>query len=477
MRTSLLLIKSLLVGSIAGAQVQHINPICDIEKCQKSCDSTCQSTIQAAYNLEWSQWVGDVFADPFYNTPDLTKAKPGDLLKWEDVPSNQMASNWSVPAGLSFSRFMYVTEDIDGKPIPATAWALLPFSNSFSSSKKGQGHNKLRTIVWNHGTAGINPNCAPSNQKTLQYGWRAPYQLASSGYAVIGPDYAGLGSRLPQGFMYMSGYLHAGDSAYSLVAARKAIGSLLSDEWVAMGHSEGGQTTWRTNERLAMPGQENLRAATGMLLGVVPVAPVLRPGEPVVASIAQDGRAAFTSVYFMRTLQKIFPGKFDAANYLGNKVVERLGVLENSCFDTASVTTGTVSGADIFKDATFWDHPVLVDWIKRYNRPGPHPLAAPMLIVHGTADPFPASASIHDYDLTCNAYPKSPLNLRLYNGMSHIEALEASKGDVLEWIDQRFDGVPVKQACVKEEVASVGKVVGTMGINWVLRTNQPCGPK
>lgn len=84
-----------------------------------------------------------------------------------------MASNWFVPAGLSFSRFMYVTEDIDGKPIPATGRVLLPFSNPFSS-KKGKGQDKLLTIVWNHGTSGMNPNCGPSNQKTLQYGRRAP---------------------------------------------------------------------------------------------------------------------------------------------------------------------------------------------------------------------------------------------------------------------------------------------------------------
>lgn len=100
-----------------------------------------------------------------------------------------------------------------------------------------------------------------------------------------------------------------------------------------------------------------------------------------------------------------------------------------------------------------------------------------MLAIYGTADLFPSSATIHDYNPTCNAYPKSPLSLKLYKGMGHIEALEASKGYILEQIDQRFAGLPVKQTCVQEEVASVGKVVGTMGINWVARSNQPCGPK
>lgn len=66
---------------------------------------------------------------------------------------------------------------------------------------------------------------------------------------------------IPGEFHCEAGTLHAADVAYALVAARSVLGDILSDEWVVAGHSEGGMTAWRTNERLAMSGQDTLLKA------------------------------------------------------------------------------------------------------------------------------------------------------------------------------------------------------------------------
>lgn len=88
----------------------------------------------------------------------------------------------------------------------------------------------------------------------------------------------------------------------------------------------------------------------------------------------------------------------------------------------------SLNGRDLFKDKTMFESPVVKDCIKQYSRPSPHLLSAPMLAIHGTTGPFPASITVNDYNLMCNAKPDKPLNLQQYNRMSCSETLEAVKG-------------------------------------------------
>lgn len=60
------------------------------------------------------------------------------------------------------SRFLYMTEDINRKPIPASAFVLLPYN-------KPDPSKTLNTLVWTHGTAGRIRNYAPSNHRDLYY--------------------------------------------------------------------------------------------------------------------------------------------------------------------------------------------------------------------------------------------------------------------------------------------------------------------
>lgn len=118
-----------------------------------------------------------------------------------------------------------MSEDIDGNLIPASAFLLLPFSNSEDKVKH------LRTVVWTHGTACITRECIPSNNNQLCYNWEGPFILVRRGYAAIAPDCEGQGSDIPQWFMYESGALHAKDVSFGLQAARSKVG-----------HSEGSMT-------------------------------------------------------------------------------------------------------------------------------------------------------------------------------------------------------------------------------------------
>ncbi|KAJ4989215.1 hypothetical protein SVAN01_05294 [Stagonosporopsis vannaccii] len=412
---------------------------------QQACDSACQAAFTQVQAIEASNWVSrNVTFDPFYSTPaNITGAKPGDLLRWEDLSQDVVNTNFTPPAGMSISRFLYMTEDIDRKPIPASAFVLLPYS-------KPDCNKPFNTAVWTHGTAGRIRNCAPSNHKDLYYEWQGPYALATAGYAVIAPDYAGQGSDIPQGFMYEAGYLHAADVAYGLIAARKVIGGLLSEEWIVVGHSEGGMTAWRTNERLAMPGQDDLLKA-GKFLGAVANSPALRPLDLIPESVRRAAGGPIgdaVSVFFLQSLALLFPDQIRVEDYVTDTVLGRLALMDQGCLLVGRTLFSNLTKVELFKDMSWLEHPAVVDWQKRYNGAGPHALAAPMLVVQGVTDPLTyANNTEWDFNQTCNAFPKSKATLTLYPDTDHNVAAQNTQFDYLRWIKDRFDGIEVPEGC------------------------------
>jgi alpha-beta hydrolase superfamily lysophospholipase len=415
-----------------------------VSRAQEACDADCQTSFQKALAFEQSLWVSkNVSNDTFYSTPaNATGAKPGTLLRWEDIPRDVINMKWTPPAGMSLSRFMYMTEDIDRTPIPATAFVLLPY-------KKPDADCPLNTVVWTHGTAGRIRQCAPSNHKDLYYEWQGPYMLAQQGYAVIAPDYAGQGSEIPQGFMYETGFLHAADVAYGLIAARKAMGDLLSEEYVVVGHSEGGMTAWRTNERLAKPDQEELLKA-GKFLGSVAKSPALRPLDLIPESIRRANGGPIgdaVSVFFLQSLARLFPN-FHLEDYVTDTVLGRIPLMDQGCLQVGRALFSNLTSDQLFKNLTWLEHPDVVDWQKRYNGAGPHALAAPMLVVQGIADPLTyANNTEIDFNRTCSAFQDTKATLLLYPGVDHNVAAQVTQQDYLPWIKARFDGEEVEPGC------------------------------
>ena len=417
---------------------------------QEACDAECQAAFKELQGLEASSWVSkNVTFDTFYSTPsNSTGAQPGDLLRWEDVPQSVVNQNFTIPGGMSLFRFLYMSEDIDRKPIPASAFVLLPYN-------KPDPNQPFNTTVWAHGTAGRIRNCAPSNHKDLYYEWQGPFTLATAGYAVIAPDYAGQGSDIPQGFMYEAGYLHAADVAYSLIAARKVIGEQLSKDWVVVGHSEGGMTAWRTAERLSMPDQEELLKA-GNLLGAVANSPALRPLDLIPESVRRAAGGPIgdaVSVLFFQSLQALFPDQFRLKDYLTDTAVGRIPLADQGCLLAARALFADLTADQMFKNMNWLENPAVVDWQKRYNGAGPHALAVPMLVVQGVTDKLVyANNTELDFNRTCEEFPKSKATLRLYPGLDHDTAGQAPFYDILTWVKDRFAGIEVADGCTTETI-------------------------
>jgi pimeloyl-ACP methyl ester carboxylesterase len=91
-------------------------------------------------------------------------------------------------------------------------------------------------VVRAHGTVGIGDACAPSHQPQTEDVSSYFNQILDSGYAVLAPDYQGLGTR--GHFSYYNATVE-GLSILDAVAAIRSAAIPLSKKWVIIGQSEG----------------------------------------------------------------------------------------------------------------------------------------------------------------------------------------------------------------------------------------------
>jgi len=154
--------------------------------------------------------------------PPGTKA--GTLL--QQVP---LAARLSVPAAGKAVRFFYATPNQHGPGASSTGVIFLPRG----TAPKGG----WPVLAWAHGTVGLGDNCTPSAQPrserdTIYFG-----HWLRHGYAIVGTDYAGLGT---PGLM---SYLNGSAEAHSIVNSVKAAqptGLPLAKRWAIIGQSQGG---------------------------------------------------------------------------------------------------------------------------------------------------------------------------------------------------------------------------------------------
>jgi predicted esterase len=165
------------------------------------------------------------------NLGDVVRCAPDVVLSTSDVQT-QLAGKSVVGvtavSGSNTFRIAYRTTRADGVEGVGTARVFLP-----TVPLSGQ----LPVIVSAHGSDGLADSCAPSMDPTGNAELSMPF--AGSGYAVIAPDYAGLGNEGTQG------YLDSRDTAHSTLDAARALRKLLapgalSSKIIMLGYSQGG---------------------------------------------------------------------------------------------------------------------------------------------------------------------------------------------------------------------------------------------
>jgi pimeloyl-ACP methyl ester carboxylesterase len=419
-------------------------------------------------NYERSNNAGSLTQnDPFYRVPsqyDVNNLPPaGSVLKVEEYTN---MTYYNLPATVSMSRFLYVSESLNGSTVPASAYVLWPFTpRKFPglSPCTTNGGPVYPVVGLAHGTSGQTQACAPSNLRNLWDQWNEPFALALQGYAVVAPDYAGLG--IPQRptpyFVFPS---HANDLFHSIEAAQSQWPQLLSRNFVIAGQSQGGGTIWSAAQRQAA------RPVRGYL-GAMAASPFTN----VLADINGEDRTQINVrvVGIAQGLDSVL-ANFTTNQWLTEAGIARLKLLKElvGCSGPAGQLFSSDQGIDFIKPG--WNDTDAAAWYQRNIHNSGQPFAGPMLVIQGTADGNAIeSVTTEAVNSTCKAFPHNSLQYVRYEGVGHSPVMFAGQIEWLDWIADRFKGVPARRGCSMETiVAGRGTANFVKNNNWFMEWNE-----
>lgn len=371
-----------------------------------------------------------VTEDSFYTVqPETAGCGPGSLLKVEE---NTDTSLYTLPPNVSMSRFVYQSTTSDGSLVPVSAYVLWPYVAR-------QFHNGLPIVAWAHGTSGVFKECAPSNNKFLWHQFQMPFQLVLNGYVIIATDYAGLGLGMdangkPIVHEYLNGPAHANDIYYSIMAARQAFPKM-SEEFVAVGTSQGGTAAWAFAQKLAlepMPGH----------LGTVVLHPVTRlldlPLETPIMPLLL--------IMLAPSLIAKYPG-FQLPDIFTAQGVEYVSTMQRQKGSNALLFALPLD-PQILKSG--WRENKVIQAHSQHSAAGRQSFSGPLLIIQGAGDPIISAdittAAVHE---TAVMFPSASIEYHLLPGVSHDAAMYGSQYLLMDWIAARFSGQPTKEGLLQ----------------------------
>ena len=357
---------------------------------------------------------------PFYDTPaDLSASLPGDLLR------AQPFDGYSLPPGAKAVRILYHSRDADGRGVASSGVVLIPAGIPPAGG--------WPVIVWAHGTAGVARQCAPSLMKDVYYGEEGLMPMVRAGFAVVAPDYHGLGTDGVH--QYVSKTAQGYDVVFAVPAARKAV-SDLGAKWVVDGHSQGGLAAWAVAEL------EHSRRDPGYL-GAVAVAPPSHL-RTILVETGPSKDAGFYTDYLAWAVSALTPS-FSPADMLTGPALSRYGdVTKGGCFYYAYASFLGDAAAPALNPG--WDATPAARRFFDETEIGTRPIGGELLVIAGEGDhTVPISGVRASVAEACRRGVR--LQFRSYPGLDHDPTMENSTPDQLAWINDRFAGKPVASTC------------------------------
>lgn len=413
---------------------------------QAGINSSFADAVETIARYERSQWAGgSVLDDGFYTAPaNASSAPPGSILKVEQVTNTTL---YTLPPGLALSRFIYQSETINGSVVPVSAFVLWPYIPREFTNISG-----VPVVAWSHGTSGFTADGAPSHIRDLWQQEYAPYPLALAGYAVVATDFAGLGVReYPNGTVITHPYLSnpscAKDIVYSIQAAQQAWSGVLSQQYVTLGHSQGAGCTWGVAELMAS-GNVPMEG----YLGGVTAAPVsdiisIFESEEGPNPVTFTGLLAGVAVTLTATLASSTYQITDLLTTAGASLIN----LVQSVQGVASVR-GTLLTTPQTQVNPFWNTSSYMINFNTLVKTGGKPLKGPLLVMQGLSDmtisPNVTTPIVHK---TCSVLANAnsnntQLQYEMFEGVDHNPIMFAGRLTWLNWIEDRFNGKPLKAA-------------------------------
>ena len=367
--------------------------------------------------------VPDALAS-FDRAPDpLPYAPAGTLIRSQAVDAGP-----GLPAGTRAYRVLYHSTTAAGGDLAVSGVIVVPGGTPPAGG--------FPIVSWAHGTTGVASGCAPSVTGTSSLPDLATF--IRSRYIVAATDYRGLGT--PGQHPYLVGSSEAEDVLDAARAARALVGSAASDRVAVLGFSQGGQAALFAGE-LGPTYAPDLD-----LVGVAAVAPVTSVLElaPTGDGPPPSGQSAFTAMVLYAWSRHY--RTFGLQRVLTPAGLADLSAVTSSCVNGVATLYDAVSPGRFFVSG--WEADPAVQAANRANEPGGTPIAAPVLVVQGTADevvPYATTTRFVSRQLCGQEYDS--VDYDVDPGLGHGQALTDSGTVITRWLRERYDGTAGPNSC------------------------------
>lgn len=258
----------------------------------------------------------------------------------------------------------------------------------------------------------------------------------ANGFAVVQTDYQGLGT--PGQVPYVNGVSEA-NNVVDIVRAARELDPTIGTDWVAMGHSQGGQAALfnaaAADKRVPelhlkgavsiAPGGVNLGQTVEFVQSNQPGAEAAEPFLPVIVLGAAAGDFA------------IDPAKIFTPQFQPFVTAARTG-----CLDQLRGLT-PIPPQQVFTDSP--DIKTLTDYLAEQD-PGTLTLRLPVMIAQGLADttvsPAGTEALVKTY---CDKH--FDVDFKTYPGADHRASVAASLADAQTFVSDLLSGKPTPNTC------------------------------
>jgi hypothetical protein len=358
--------------------------------------------------------------DPFYNTAGLNPNGPiGELVRSEPLGVN-------VPNGTGL-RILYRTQRADGTNTFASGMVFIPTASS---------NNQRPIVAWAHGTIGMGQQCAPSRLENpiANLDWMG--LMMQRGWVVTATDYAGLGTP------GIEGYLVGGDEAHDVLnsvrAARQIQSAQAGNTFAVWGHSQGGHSALFTASQAASYAPEIKLISTVASAPAAELGPLLNEqfGMPIDWVIGPEAVIAWPATY----------PSLNANSILTTAGQNNYQNIANQCIGTAAV--GGLVRSDLHQQFFSTNITSVPQWnavVQAQTAPILKP-NQPLMIAESLTDQvvLPNTTALYIQN-GCKA--GSNLTSLWLNDVGHIQLQSVIGPAVINWIGDRFAGLPTSPTC------------------------------
>jgi alpha-beta hydrolase superfamily lysophospholipase len=360
----------------------------------------------------------------FYEQPDpMPNGPPGTILRSEAISR--------PPAGSKAFRILYLSRGVSGRPAALSALVLVPLRPAPVTGRN--------VVALTHGTVGVARSCAVSSGRSFFPHLDGFARFMRAGYAVVLPDYEGLGTRGPHPYLVGPATAHA--TLDAVRATRLFKPAEASARFIAWGVGQGGHAALFTGE------VADTYAPELELAGVAAGA----PASDLRRLLRTNNHTAYgrvLSAYMLATWSHVYP-RLRLDRILSRPARGVVAQVATLCLpadhSSLKAALGDQSVQLTYRSRQPWDTQPWRRLLER-NSPGATAIPVPVIITQGADDKVvrPALTARFVRHL-CRL--GSTVQYRPSRGVAHVDLGEKTAPYVSKWIVGRFAGRSARSSC------------------------------